>query len=89
MEMSLVSSLTADDERRFAIALLRTISSLLDLFPIAYSVRITTLSGRAYTHTHAAEPALEATGPLAASSLAKPAKTRGRGPTVPGSKTVS
>jgi hypothetical protein len=51
MQISIVSSLTPDDERRCAAAFFRTICSLLDLLPIAYSVRVKT-SGKTLNHTH-------------------------------------
>jgi hypothetical protein len=52
MDIRFVSSLTADDEDQFAPALLKAIGCLLDQFPIAYTVRIETLGGREYQHTH-------------------------------------
>ena len=52
MDIRFVSTLTADDERQFAPALLRAVSSLLDATPIAYTLRIETLDGEVFQHTH-------------------------------------
>jgi len=52
MEISLVSSLTPEDEARFAAALVGALGSMLDLLPIAYSIRIETVSGKQYDRTH-------------------------------------
>ncbi len=52
MQISIVSSLTPEDERRCAAVFFKTICSLLDLLSIAYSIRVTTASGKALTRTH-------------------------------------
>lgn len=52
MDIRFVSSLTADDEDQLAPALLKAVGSLLDQFPIAYTVRIETISARVYHHAH-------------------------------------
>jgi hypothetical protein len=52
MEISLVSSLTPEDEARFAAALIGALGSMLDLLPIAYSIRVETVSGKQYDRTH-------------------------------------
>ncbi len=52
MQISIVSSLTPEDERRCATVFFKTICSLLDLLPVAYSIHVTTASGRALTRTH-------------------------------------
>jgi hypothetical protein len=59
MDIRFVSSLTAEDENRFAPALLKAIGALLDPMPIAYTVRIETTGSLVFQHTHAgpAEPA--------------------------------
>lgn len=52
MEIRLVSSLTPEDEARLAPTLLAALTALLDQLPIAYTVRVNTMSGRALHHTH-------------------------------------
>lgn len=52
MEIRFVSSLTADEENQFAPAVLRALGSLLDQFPIAYTVRIETTGAKVYQHSH-------------------------------------
>jgi len=45
MQIHLVSSLTPDDERRLAPAMLAAIGRVLDRLPVAYSVRVETATG--------------------------------------------
>jgi hypothetical protein len=45
------SSLTPEDENLFAPALLKALSSILDLLPIAYNIRIETTDSHTYQHT--------------------------------------
>ncbi len=52
MEIRFVSTLTADDESYLAPVLLRAVTAILDVMPIAYTIRIETLDGRAFQHTH-------------------------------------
>jgi hypothetical protein len=54
MEIRFVSSLTADDEDRFAPALLAAVSAILDQLPIAYTIRIETTGSLVFQHTHGA-----------------------------------
>ena len=58
MDIRFVSSLTAEDENKFAPALLKAIGALLDPMPIAYTVRIETTGSQVFQHTHTgpAEP---------------------------------
>jgi hypothetical protein len=49
----LTSSLTAEDEERVASAFVRALAVFLDLVPLAYSIRVTTSSGRVIGRTHA------------------------------------
>ncbi len=72
MQISIVSSLTPEDERRCAAAFFRTICTLLDLLPVAYSVRVTTASGKALTRTHAPNDA-ETHAPTVAHPAGRPA----------------
>ncbi len=53
MELTFVSSMTPDDERRLAAAFLRSIGTMLDFLPIAYTIRIETAAGTVLTRTHA------------------------------------
>lgn len=52
MEIRFISSLTADDEDRYAPAVLKALSALLDQFPIAYTMRIETTGSQVFQHTH-------------------------------------
>jgi hypothetical protein len=59
MDIRFVSSLTSEDEKLFAPALLKAVAALLDQLPIAYTVRIETTGAEVFQHAHAAteEPA--------------------------------
>jgi hypothetical protein len=59
MDIRFVSSLTSEDERLFAPALLKAVAALLDQLPIAYTVRIETTGADVFQHAHAVsdEPA--------------------------------
>jgi hypothetical protein len=45
------SSLTPEDENAIAPGLLTAIANILDLLPIAYSIRIDTTDGQSYHHS--------------------------------------
>ncbi len=51
MDIHFISSLTPDDEDRLAPALLEAIKPMLELMPIAYTIRIRTASNSVYQHT--------------------------------------
>jgi hypothetical protein len=53
MNIRFISSLDADDEIRFATAMLSALARLLDEFPIAYAVRMETSGGKVLEHHHA------------------------------------
>jgi hypothetical protein len=53
MDIRFVSSLTSDDEKLFAPALLKAVAALLDQLPIAYTVRIETTGAEVFQHAHA------------------------------------
>ena len=55
MDIRFVSSLTSEDERLFAPALLKAVAALLDQLPIAYTVRIETTGAEVFQHAHAVE----------------------------------
>ncbi|MBA2305218.1 MAG: hypothetical protein H0W08_21670 [Acidobacteria bacterium] len=52
MDIRFISSLTADDENAFAPALLKAVATILDQFPIAYTVRIETTGAQVFQQTH-------------------------------------
>jgi hypothetical protein len=52
MEISVVSSLTPEDESKLAAALMSALGGVLDLLPIAYSIRVETVSGKSYDRIH-------------------------------------
>lgn len=53
MEIRFMSSLTHEDENRVASALVRAVAELLDILPIAYSIRIETVGAKIFEHSHA------------------------------------
>jgi len=55
MDIRFVSSLTSEDERLFAPALLKAVAALLDQLPIAYTVRIETTGAEVFQHAHAVD----------------------------------
>jgi hypothetical protein len=55
MDIRFVSSLTSEDEKLFAPALLKAVAALLDQLPIAYTVRIETTGAEVFQHAHAVE----------------------------------
>jgi hypothetical protein len=59
MNIRFVSSLTAEDEIRLAEGLLTVLASLLDQFPIAYTLKIEAGGSRVFQHHHSpADPPL-------------------------------
>jgi hypothetical protein len=52
MDIRFVSSLTSEDERLFAPALLKAVAAILDQLPIAYTVRIETTGAEVFQHAH-------------------------------------
>jgi hypothetical protein len=55
MDIRFVSSLTSEDEKLFAPALLKAVAAILDQLPIAYTVRIETTGAEVFQHAHAVE----------------------------------
>ena len=55
MDIRFISSLTPDDENRIASALLGALASVLDRLPIAYTLRVETVTGRSFQHGHSPE----------------------------------
>ena len=52
MDIRFVSSLTPEDEKLFAPALLKAVGALLDLLPIAYTLRIETTGAHIFQYGH-------------------------------------
>jgi hypothetical protein len=69
MNIRFISSLDADDEIRFATAILSALARLLDEFPIAYAVRMETSAGKVLEHHHAPGVAARDGLPAAADGL--------------------
>jgi len=63
VDIRLVSSLTDDDEGRFAQVLLKAMANLLIKMPIAYSVRIQTTRGKIFHRSRRAPEASPSTLP--------------------------
>ena len=77
MDIRFVSSLTSEDEKLFAPALLKAVAAILDQLPIAYTVRIETTGADVFQHAHAAsieEPAKQ--------DAFEPSATNGNGRTL-------
>lgn len=75
MNIRFISSLDAEDEIRFATAIISGLSKFLDELPIAYTLRLETADGKVVEHHHAhAMPAMSAaellTSPAAAEKSA-------------------
>lgn len=51
MEITLTSTLTAEDENLIAPAILKAVTNILDHLPIAYRVRIDTVDLQCYQHS--------------------------------------
>jgi hypothetical protein len=63
MEIHLVSSLKADDERRLAPSVLEAIEGLLDGLTVSYAVRIKTHLGSPIYRSHEISHSDDANGP--------------------------
>ncbi len=53
MDIHFISSLNPDDEERLAPVVLAALRPILELMPIAYTVRIRTANNNVYQHTKA------------------------------------
>lgn len=51
MDIHFISSLTPDDEDRLAAAIIAALRPMLEMSPIAYTIRIRTASNAVYQHT--------------------------------------
>jgi hypothetical protein len=54
MHITFTSTLTSEDENRLAVLLIPALKTILDLFPVAYRIRIDTSDGQIYQSTHPA-----------------------------------
>jgi hypothetical protein len=59
MHIRFISGLTAEEEDELAPALLQSVATLLDRFPLAYTLRIETSGNQVYQHTQPARPTVE------------------------------
>jgi hypothetical protein len=56
MQIRFISGLTAEEENQFAPPLLRAITTILDQFSLAYTLRIETSGNQVYQHSQPAQP---------------------------------
>ena len=56
MQIRFISGLTAEEENELAPALLSAVTTLLDRFPLAYTLRIETSGNRVFQHSLPARP---------------------------------
>jgi hypothetical protein len=68
MHIRFISGLTAEEEDDLAPALLQSVTTLLDKFPLAYTLRIETSGNQVYQHTQPARPTAEP-APVAPSTV--------------------
>lgn len=54
MQIRFISGLTAEEEDDLAPTLLQSVTTLLDRFPLAYTLRIETSGNRVYQHSQPA-----------------------------------
>jgi hypothetical protein len=62
MQIRFISGLTAEEENQFAPSLLRAITTILDQFSLAYTLRIETSGNQVYQHSQPAQPLKLASG---------------------------
>ena len=65
MDIHFISTLTPEDEDRYAPMVLAAIKALLEQMPISYAVRVVTANGTALQHTKA-DPGQDAAEPVMA-----------------------
>lgn len=51
MDIHFISTLTPEDEDRYTPAVLNAVKAIVDMLPIAYTLRIATENGRVFQHT--------------------------------------
>lgn len=52
MEIRVISSLTPDDEARYAATFLKMLAAVLDNMPITYAIQVELADGAVVNHTH-------------------------------------
>ena len=57
MDIHFISTLTPEDEDRYAPMVLAAVRAILEPMPISYAVRIVTANGHSVQHTKSDEPA--------------------------------
>jgi hypothetical protein len=68
MQIRFISGLTSDEENRLAPALLTALATLLDQFPLAYTLRIETSGNEVHQHSQPAGTATSDTAKQPGSS---------------------
>ena len=68
MNIRFVSSMTADDEKRVAVALVTAVNKLLAPFPLDYAIHIETSAGDVLVDSRSAPAPTSATAPTKAST---------------------
>jgi hypothetical protein len=79
MDIHFVSTLTPEDEDRYAPMVLAAVKAILEPMPITYALRVVTTNGLAVQHTkadHDAEPAVAPAGRRVGPRLVAPVVTR-------------
>jgi hypothetical protein len=78
MDIHFVSTLTPEDEDRYAPMVLAAVKAILEPMPISYAVRVVTANGLVAQHTKAdqADAAPAATGRVTGPRLVTPAVSR-------------
>ena len=72
VDITLTSTLTAEDENVIAPAILQAVTNILDHLPIAYRVRIDTVDSQSYQHSGPDRARLTPDGRFRSSSPASP-----------------
>jgi hypothetical protein len=72
VDITLTSTLTAEDENVIAPAILKAVTNILDHLPIAYRVRIDTVDSQSYQHSGPDRTRLTPDGRFRSSSPASP-----------------
>ncbi len=70
MRIEITSTLTQDDEKRVAAAVLKALSGLLDILPIAYIVRAETTDAHVMQHVSPPTKTWESVAALSAETVA-------------------
>ncbi len=71
MQIDLTSTLTREDEDRLAPAVLKTLSGILDMLPIAYTIRVKTADEQVLQYVRTPVPAWPEMAPLPKTTVAE------------------